>query len=867
ELKRQLLEIPELSTVKTIGMPEQEIKVLLNTEKMARNFVSFDEVIQAIKTNKIRASGGSIESFTTKTNIVTFSEFESIEEIENIIIRANFEGNRIYLKDIAKVEKGFKEEDNIVRFNSKKGIGLSIIKKGTADVIRAVEKVEKTLKRFQEEFAPSSLRLVPIFDTSIETKERLEIVYGNAILGFLFVLIVLFLFLDSSTALWTAFGIPVSIAMTLILLPLFDITINSISLCGLVVVIGMVVDDAIIISESIARSRESGLGATEAAIDGLQKVIKPVIGTIITTMLAFVPMYFLPGMLGSFSMEIPSIVILMLAASFLEATFFLPAHLANTNPQKSKVPPGQKFIELLEISYERLLQFSLKRKYLSLFFSLCFLVLGSAIGLWLSNFDMFPIEQSYRIFIYGETAKDSTLEYSEEKTIHLEKVIESLPKGVVHSYLNYTGLDFNRGEGFLPSNNSYTFILNLSPASEREMTARDVQKFIEAKLKEKPDHGLNQVHFLIDGGGPPVGKSIEIRVTGNEKEVRKEILEKIKKDLQEAGVDDIDSDFKDGKKELRILPDYKLIASAGLNVAQIASVIRTAYDGSIVAYKQDAEEKIPFRVSLDKEFLNPNAPLEGLLVRNQQGNLIPIKSLVRVREGVSPLDIFHYNSYRTNTITGNVDKKKTKPIEIYNKIRDKYKDFSKKYPGFSIELGGEAKESYKFIFQMGSAIFISIIAIYFLLVLQFDSYLQPVMVILAIPFGLVGIFLAFGLQRMDISMLALIGILGFTGVIINDSLVMVDYINILIREQKKEELHKDTFLALVIEGAKTRLRPILLTTLTTVVGLIPTAYGIIGGVDYFISPMVMAMAWGLLVGTTSVLFFIPLIYILLIRIK
>lgn len=861
ELKRRLLEIDSISKVSTIGMRKPEIQIRLNREKMAEKFVSFEEVIQAIKYNKMRSSGGSIESYTTKKNIVTFSEFETPEEIGDLIIRSNFPGNRVYIKDVAEVVYDFEEEDKIIRFNGKRGMGFLITKKGPADVIRAVEKVKGVVERFKKESAPKGLKIFSTYDTSIETEKRLEIVYGNAILGFVFVLLILFLFLDKKIAFWTAFGIPISIAMTLIAIPLFDITLNSISLCGLVVVIGMVVDDAIIISESISRAKESGMSSREAALYGLRVVIKPVMGTIVTTMLAFIPMYFIPGMVGSFSIEIPSIVILMLMASFIEATLFLPTHLAHQKKslpklQPKKEPYGTKLLFVMEGMYVRVLKLALEKKYKA--FSLCIIVLiiGLGLGITIVKFNLFPIDQSSRIFIYGEVVKDSTLEFNEQETKKIEKIIEKLPKGVVHSYTNYVGFDINNNQGFIPSSNSYTFILNLTPVSERDMKAIDVKEFIQNEIEKNPIKGIEKVSFTIDGGGPPVGKPIEIKIIGNDRDTRIKILDNITKDLKTLDVSEIDSDYKEGKKELRLLPNHELIAASNLNVAQIASVIRTAYDGSIVTHLQTTEEEIPFRVILDKESQNFEKPLQGLKVRNMAGNLVSIEPLVKISESTSPQNIFHHNSYRTNTIYGNIDLDKTTPVEVYNQLLEKYKNFSRDYPGFSLVLGGEAKESVKLKKQMTIAISLAVVAIYFLLVVQFNSFTQPTIVIMAIPFGLMGIFVSFGIQMMDLSMLALIGTLGFTGVIINDSLVMVDFINSL----RKKETNRKSFNEIVLEGARLRLRPIVLTTLTTVVGLIPTAYGFIGGIDYFISPMVMAMTWGLLVGTSTLVVFIPLVY-------
>lgn len=865
-IKKKLLNLPSTSFITESGMPEREIQVLLNMDKMNEYYISFDEVINAIKNNNLRLSGGSLESYTQQKGIVTFSEFSDPHDIENIIIRAGDAASdiAIRIKDIGTVVDGFEKKDALFRFNGKRGASLFMGKKANADIITYVDKeVMPLLDEYKEQYAPEGLYTYVLYDGSVETKSRLKVVYSNALAGFALVVLILFFFLDKKVALWTSAGIPISVGLTLIVLPRLGITINSISLCGLVVVLGMVVDDAIIVAESIYSAKEAGANGLEAATFGLKKVIRPVFGTIVTTMIAFSPLYFIPGMIGDFSIEIPSIVIIMLAASFFEATTILPVHLAHdfkeTDKEKSTTPPGLRLIRALEQKYRRILKTALSHRIKTIAIIFVLLLGLGGLSAKLIKFNMFPIDQSFRIWIIGNTVSGSSLQFTSDEILKVEKLLQKIPEeGIVKSYDSFVGRDYYED---IVAANAFTFRIILTPASERKMTAADVRDFLKEEIDKTDLGSIETIQFYIEGGGPPSGNPLELSIIGNDNEKRKALTKKITDDLSSMGVTDIESNVRSEKEELRLVPDYEAIAKAQLSVAQISSVIRTAIDGSIVSYMNTPDRRVPFRVMLDEESKDFSAPLKGLFVRNNLGRLVAVTELVHQKKDKAVQNIYHYNGDRQNTITGNIDLESTTPKEVYAALNEKYKNFERENPGYQLIIGGEAEENSRVYQQMMIATGVALLLIYFILVLQFNSVFQPGMVILAVPFGLVGILLAFTIQGMELSMMALIGVLGFTGVVVNDSLIMVDFINSLLRTKKDHS--SDELRAGIIDGAAARFRPILLTTVTTVAGLLPTAYGLIGGFDDFISPMVMAMMWGLVVGTLSTLMAIPVFYLVI----
>ena len=862
KLRKIILKLNSVSNIKEEGVPKKEIQILLDLKKMSERIVAFDEVTMAIKKNKLKVSVGFLESYTSKTGIITLSEFKNIKDIENIIIRTNDFGANIRLKDVGRVVEDYEKQGTIVRYNSDLGMSLYITKKGSVDIINAVEEIKNVINKYKKNYLPKDISLFTMFDASIETSNRLSMVYSNAIIGFILVIFVLFVFLDKKIAFWTAAGIPFSIAITLIVITFFDVTINSISLLGFVVVLGMLVDDAIILGESIYSAREEGNSLKDAAIIGLERVYKPVFATIITTIIAFSPIFFLPGQVGAFTIEIPIIVTIMLLASYVESTLMLPAHLAHgkENPIRTK-PPGQALINLLSKFYNKILHYILNYKIRSLGLLIIIFIISVGLSTIITKFKMFPIDQAEGMWIYGETSPESSLEHTSRSTKKIEHIIKQIPRGVVKSYKSQNGLKFNPEllTGVTIQDSAFTMVVKLTPAHTRKMSALDVKNFIISKSKNiKLFKSLNS---YIYGGGPVYGKPIVIRVIGNSEKDREEVLKKIVNNLEEYDVSEIDTDLKKGKKELRLLPNYSIISEAQLTVDQIASSLRTAFDGIIVTNLHTPEEKIPVRVMLNRKSKNFTNPLKGIKVSNPQGNLIPVSKLVKMEKSVSPENIYHFNGDRTNTITAEIDLEKETSVEIYNKLQGKVQKILKDYPDIDIILGGEAVADFNTMLQMILSFCLAILAIYFVLVLQFNSFTQPVMIMTAIPFGLVGLILAFGVQGIELSMMAMIGIIGFTGVVINDSLVMIDNINMLKKENSGLPIKKQVSQnEIITKGALNRLRPILLTSITTVAGLFPTAYGWIGGIDSYVSPMVMAMMWGLVIGTIFVLIVIPLFY-------
>lgn len=848
DLKRKIERLPMIAKVTSSGERKEEVQILLNLQKMNKLAVSFQEVLASIKENKLRLSGGQLESFVHRKGIITISEFEKIEDIKKIIVRSNEAGKRIRIHDLGIVKNSLEKENIITRYNGLRGQGLWVYKKPGADIINTVDQIKETVILYKKNDSPKGMNFVSTHDTSFETRSRLRMVSSNVILGLALVLGILLYFFNFKLAIWTALGIPVSLALAMALLPFFGITINSISLCGVIVVLGMIVDDAIIVSESIYRKVEEKSDRTslENILAGVQSVAKPVCLTIFTTLISFIPIYFIPGMVGQFTAEIPTVVILVLTASLLEALFFLPVHLYGLQ-RGEKDPPGTKLLIRLERSYEKSLSWLLEKgiKSFLVILSALVLILG---GLFLKpDFELFPSEQASRIYIYGQVSSGKTLHYTNKRVASVEKEISNLMPEEVRSYRTRVGRSYLGNNKCIKC---FYVKVELTSFDSRKRNAIEIAEAIKAKVSDKYEN----FNFRIDNGAPPLGSGVEIHVLGENNLQRANLVSQIEKELGKLPLGEIENNSEMGNKTYKLVPIYKNISRFQTSVSQIAKTIRVAFEGSIVSHIQRSHEKIPFRVLLDESSQNFNSPLEGLKVLNKKGHLIELEKLVNVVEEDGASVIHHYDFDRATTIKAKLLSSNKK--DIYSDVKKSIGPILKDFPKMRVDIGGEVKKSHDAYQKTLMAFILAIVGIYIFLTIQFNSFSTPLVIVSAIPFGLMGILISFKMHSTPLSFMALIGIVGFSGVVINDSLIMVD----LIDKMKKES---GDLLKNIVAGAKIRMRPIILTTVTTVVGLLPSIYGIIGDTDAFISPMVLAMGSGLIVGTVSVLYFIPLLYFII----
>ncbi|MCB1156459.1 MAG: efflux RND transporter permease subunit [Leptospiraceae bacterium] len=859
DLEELLREVPGVARINKLGFRKREVHIEVNMKEMREQQVSFFEIINSIRNRNIRSSGGTIESYISEKKVVTVSEYENLLDVKDVIIRSNFTGNRLRISDIAEVRDDFEDSRLLYRGNGKPSIILMVNAQENSDIIRVSDKLHEKVELFQKNLSPG-VKAEIIFDYSVYTRIMISMVRNNGISGFILVFIVMFIFLDLRSAFWSAFGIPLCIFGSLLLFVPIGLTINNISLVTMILVLGILVDDAIVITENIYSYKQSGMDAIEATLTGVKTMILPVSASILTTIFAFTPILFISGLFGKFLYPIPIVVSLLLCFSWLESILFLPAHLYKVHPPKT--PPRRSlWVYSLKNFYHNSLYTLQKRRGIYLVLFLIVLVLSIAIPKKFLDFIMDSDRDTDFLSIKMELPVATSLKVTKEKVRIIEKLVEeSVPKSALIGYTTNVGTQDDLGS-FVSngqfSNKAVTTIF-LVPAQSRSIVSEDLMKQLSEKFKTiKKEHNFIELSInKLGGGGLNAGKAVDISYISDDNVLRnrfeKETLEYLK---SINGVKNIETTNKKGKDEIRLVLNYEQLARASLSAIDVTSAIRSAFDGTVVTSLTLAGEEIYYRVRIkDASRLSENRILE-IPITNHSGNLVPLRAIASLKNMEGPVNIHHTSGKRSVTITADVDLAITKPIKVNELLSQKFDKRVASIPGLRLVYGGQQEEFMVSMRGFYFALAFALISIYFLLVVLFNSYSLPFLIMSIIPFAVAGVFLALFLHNMPITFVALIGMLGLIGVVVNDTIVMISHLNTTCKE-------KGYSFASVAEAASERFRPVILTSLTTFAGLLPTSYGLGGDIPE-IRPMVLTMAWGLVYCTFITLGFIPLLYSML----
>lgn len=845
---------PGVGRIARFSYRAREVQVEVIPDAMDRYQIPLQQLIGAIQARNIRATAGTLESYTSEKNVVTLAQFRNPMEVGDVIVRSTLDGSLIKVKDLAIIKDDFEEERIISRMNGKPAISFEVSKTESADIIRTVDAIWELVEK-ERKSLPEGVEILYSNDLSRYVRNRFSIVRTNGLIGLILVVVMLTIFLNLRIAFWVAMGIPVALMGVIFLLPLFDVALDSISLSAMVLVLGIIVDDGIIISENIYRRREAGDPPMVAAVEGIKEVFLPVLTTILTTFLAFAPMFFMTGMLGKFIFVIPLVISLALFVSLVEVTIALPSHLMRglrRHKESSKRSIRYRSFEWLREHYHHKMPYVLRFRYIFILLAIVILV-GT---LWYAGrymkFILFPSGMADQIYISVELPRGTSLQATSEKVKAVEKLISSLPEGELDSFTTRVGFQFDlSGVGAERENHAFLSV-NLMPSSKRDRTADQIVEF----LRQETDAfaGYTRILYTIESGGPPVGQPVTLRLVGSDDAMRTRLADEIEEFLNTIeGVKDIDRDDKSGKGQVEVQLDHEHLARLGLTVADVAQSIRIAYDGEVVTSVRYGDEDVDFRVIHHEDVRKRLDDLSELLIPNQQGQLIKLKTVTSFEKGPGPADYRHYDSERSVTITADLVPDTSTPLEVTRAVEENF-DLDRDWPDMRLIVGGEAQETAESMNSLIITFVMAAVGMYFLLVLLFDSMTQPFLVMIAIPFGIVGVIIAFALHGEPLGFVGMLGVIGLSGVVVNDSLVLVDHINQLRKQRPHEDVAK-----LIVEGASDRLRAVILTSLTTIAGLMPLAYGI-GGTDPYMAPMSLALGYGLMFATVLTLVLVPCLY-------
>ncbi|MBK7053669.1 MAG: efflux RND transporter permease subunit [Leptospiraceae bacterium] len=843
-VKEEIQKINGVSAVKTIGLGDEEVHILMDPELAKKEFVDLLTVAAAIKKRNLHGSGGTLKSFLDEKKIVSYEKFRKPEEILDTYIRMSPDGFGVKLGKIAKLEYQPEDLKLIVRNNGKRGVSLLIQKKKKADILKTIDGVSNYLDTLK---LPEGVTFKKLNDGSRLTRTRISLVLGNAMMGFGLVLLLLFLVFDMKTAFWTAFGIPFSLLGCLVVLQLMGMSLNVLALGGFIIVVGMLVDDAIVISETINSNKEKGMNPVEAASAAVEEVWAPVLASSATTTIAFLPLISLGGLPGKFIWVIPLVVILSLAISLFESYFMLPTHMAHG---KAYIPQKKQFIVKLENSYRSILIKVLHHRVL--FILSIILLLGITI-ITFKKFmkkDPFPQDASEGFIINLLLPKGASVQKTESLVERVEAILHKLPEKDVEGFSARIGTNSESTTTERGSvGNSAVIFTYLTPFGKRKTTASELEEMVRVEIEKEIKKELVSYSSKIIRFGPPMGRPFEIRLISNDNELRKEKSIPLKKFLSEIpGVFDVNDDEIEGKDELNLKINHEILARAGLSVDDVLTTLHIAFEGKVVTDLVNMDKKLDFRLRLNEKARADVRFIRSLPILNRAGQEINFKEFISIEEKNSSDEIRHINGKRYLAVFGNLNKDIISPQGVVDQVKANFSNES----SLQYEFAGEPVENAKIFKNLGIAAIFALAGIYLIIALIFNSYLKPFIVILAIPFGIIGVILSVFAHGMALSLFVGVALVGLMGVIVNNSIVMVFTTSEIAGEGK---ITKE----IIVDGAVQRLRPIILTTTTTILGLLPTAYGI-GGYDPFLSPMSLALSYGLLFGTVVVLYFIPTVY-------
>ena len=832
--------IEGVSEVTKDGYLDKEIQIHIDPEKLYQYELSLPQVMSAITQRNQRYTVGSNHNDKNEKTIVVLSKFDAATDVSEVIVKSTFEGLIVRLKDIAVIESGNVEEKSIVRVNGKKGFILRVKKQAQADVITTVDLVKAHMEKMGGKYN-NQLDIFYSSDLSEYVRNRLDIVTNNGLIGLLLVLVVLGAFLSFKTAFWVAVSLPVSLLGTVALLGATGETINLISLAAMILVLGIVVDDSIIVAESIYHYKQTGEDNFKSASHGFKRVIMPVVTTILTTILAFSSMFLMGGMMGKFIYVIPLVIIFALTLSFLEVSLALPAHLAGSNEKKKE----HNWFEYFENKFEVFLSKVLNFHYLVIAIFSITLVISIYFASTQMKFTLFPAVGVDTINARMTMNTGSSLSNTEAKAKQVEELIYRIVGDDLVSVTSDVGKYFTH---------KANMTIELLPTSERNKSSKEILKSLKASANEIDQ--VEKLKFSVRRPGPPQGEDVEINLVSQAGPENLQAANKLEQILLNIpGVDNINRDDEPGKDRIEVKLDFEKMARLDIDFSTVNRYLRAAFTGIDVTNIREGQNDVNFRLYLG-DLEKSEVFIKSLKVVNKNGRVIPLVNFSSIRQIVGEPDFNHYNGLRSIMLSASVNDEKTSTSEVMKEALLQL-DLDKNFPSVRAISEGGAKETAKSMDSFKQAFLMAIVGIFLLLVLLFNSYSQPLIILSAIPFSVIGVIWAFFLHGEALSFFAILGVLALVGVIVNDSLVLVSHLNYL----KDKALEKLTIHQWIVKGVKDRLRAVVLTSLTTLAGILPLAYGL-GGTDYLLQPMALALGYGLLFGTLMTLILLPCLYLM-----
>ena len=865
-----------VSQVELSGTRPYEISIELSQDSMNAYGVSFEDVANAVRASSIDLPGGSVKTTDGEVLIKTESKRYSAEQFESISILSRADGTVVPLSSIANVIDGFEDVEITSRFNGKNALTLQVFRVGNEDTLKVAKAARSYLELIRDQL-PEDVSVEIWNDNSKYLKGRLNLLKKNAIWGLILVLIILSLFLRPSLAALVTLGIPVSFTGAIWMMPYTDISINMITLFAFILVLGIVVDDAIVVGENVFKRMRAGECPKIASWRGTHEVGIVVIFGVLTTAAAFTPMLGISGVSGKIWRNIPWIVIPTLLFSLVQSKLILPAHLALLKPIKPNEKQNlilrfqTKISDSMEVFidkfYRPTLKFALGARYfvVTIFVSLFLVSVGLIMGERI-KWEFFPDVEAEIISTKVKMIEGVAFESTAEAVLKIEQAAEKLDAmyrkkfghSIIKNMLATVGSQPFK-TGFNPvtpkGDNLGEVAIQLLPASSRSKSASQLAAEWREITGEIP--GALDLSFQSQSAGS--GNAIDLELSGDNDEKLLEATERVKLRLSEIdGIIDISDSNKVGKKQLSLKSLRAAGESTGLRLSDVGKQMRQAFYGEEVQRLQRGRDEVKVMVRYPKKNRLSLNDVERMKISTKNGTKVPLSSLVELEEGTSKSVIRRTERQRAIRIAADIDR--SNPNANANQARrtlenSMLSEFGKLYPGIKYEFYGEQKDQAQSMVELRTSSMFALLVVFVLMAIPLSSYIQPVIVMSVIPFGIVGAIIGHILMGANISIMSMCGIVALSGVVVNDSLVLVDYVN-------RNRIRGKSIVEAAWEAGAARFRPIVLTSLTTFAGLSPMLFETDLQAKFLI-PMAISLGFGILFATFITLILVPCVYLLL----
>ncbi|MCH8227191.1 MAG: efflux RND transporter permease subunit [Proteobacteria bacterium] len=865
QIRNEIVAIPGVTRAEMFGGRAYEISIEVSEFTLQAYGLTLAEVAQAVRMGSLDLPAGSIRTDTGDILVRTKGQAYVGREFEDIVVRTNADGTRLLLKDIATIRDEFIERDRYSEFNGEPGLSIQVLSVGNQSELEIAEKVKNYIAKKQQTLPPG-IHVTSWADTSYYLKGRLDMMLKNMAYGAALVFLILALFLRLKLAFWVMVGLPIAFMGAFFLMPMVDVTVNMLSLFGFILVLGIVVDDAIVIGESAYTNMRAKGHSTEVIVEGVMNVAVPATFGVLTTIAAFIPILMVTGVTGQFFAAVGWVVVLCLVFSLVESKLILPAHLVHMKVKHYEQDTHNVFIRFqrffseglhhfVDDFYAPLLEKALKRRYLTLSIFICALILS--VGLLLGGllrFVFFPDIAADFLQVSVEMNEGTPPANTHAALRRIQEGLWEVDRQISEDEGMKSGAVVTNVVSFARGDTSGRIIAELV---KDEVAIIDGQEVLRRWRAEVGDvTGVKTLGFSGAMGGPGGGPAVSLTLTGNNIEQVARAAKELERRIRlYDGIYDVRNSYERGTAEIKlnIKPEAE---SLGLTLADLARQVRAGFYGVEVQRVQRGQDEVKVMVRFPRDERDSVGFLDNMRIRTPDGGRVPFHAVAEVELGEAPLRIQRFDRQRAVRVSAEVDKEMAEPNKITADILEiELPQVMAQFPGVSYSLSGSSQAQQEVQHDLVIGALFALFMIYALMAIPLKSYLQPLIIMSVIPFGVIGALVGHWIIGIEVSMMSFFGIIALAGVVVNDSLILVDFIN------RGQRLGMPLVQA-IRDAASKRFRAIVLTSLTTFFGLIPIVLETSLQAQIVI-PMAVSLAFGILFATVITLFLIPILCLML----